>query len=367
MKRAEVERILRQRIVEGRVAPGGRLPPRLVLLKEFGCSPVTLQRAIENLRRGGFLETNGAAGTFVTSDPPHLTRFGLVFPHRPGPGRPWSLFWSALRAEAEGIAKADDLDLPVFYDSPTARADTDFRSLLQSVVEDRLSGIVFMTLPFTFQDTPILDRPGIPRVTVASPHPGFQPRMPFLYVDFPAFVQRALDCVAEAGRRRVALITTSTEEEFEDDFCAGAARRRLATQPQWIHPVGVQAPRGAMRAAHLLMSLPAKERPDALIIADDNLVDPVTEGLAAAGVRVPRDLLVVAHCNYLNLPLARVPVTWLGFSARAILERCIDDLRKQRAGESAPDYWVAPPLFEHEVRTLNRRAGRGRALVTAKA
>jgi len=39
-------------------------------------------------------------------------------------------------------------------------------------------------------------------------------------------------------------------------------------------------------------------RPDALVVADDNLVTCATQGIAASGVQVPGELDVVAHCNF---------------------------------------------------------------------
>jgi DNA-binding LacI/PurR family transcriptional regulator len=348
----DIEHALRYRIVNGRFKPGGRLPTRHELQAEFRCSPVTLQRAIDRLARQGFIESSGSAGTFVKEDAPHLTRFGLVLPHRPTPSARWSVFWTALCRVAQQIERETDLALPVFYDAPSPRQDADYQELLQSVVQDRLSGLIFLTLPFPFQGTPVLAKKGIPRVAVAVPLEPFRSQMPFIYVDFPAFISRALDFLARDGRRRVALISSAFEEEFEDDFCAGAARRRLETRPYWIQPLSVDSPRGAMRTVQLLFTLPAKDRPDAVIVADDNLVQAATAGIAAAGVKAPQDLRIVAHCNYPVLPKPAVPVTRLGFSARAILERCIEDLRKQRAGQKVPEYWQAPAVFEKEMKAL---------------
>src|SRR4029079_10939473 len=57
----------------------------------------------------------------------------------------------------------------------------------------------------------------------------------------------------------------------------------------------------------MLRADPAR-RPDALLISDDNLVEPVPAALHDAGVGGPAELTVVAHANLPYPPRAMVPV-----------------------------------------------------------
>ena len=54
---------------------------------------------------------------------------------------------------------------------------------------------------------------------------------------------------------------------------------------------------------------PAHDRPDALVITDDNLVPAATAGVLAAGRRVPADLEVVAHANFPHVTPSAVPAS----------------------------------------------------------
>lgn len=68
----------RQRITEGIIAkirsgeytPGQKLPTRLELATEYGCSVEPVIRAQEDLERAGWVETHQGKGVFVTAAPP---------------------------------------------------------------------------------------------------------------------------------------------------------------------------------------------------------------------------------------------------------------------------------------------------------
>jgi hypothetical protein len=90
-------------------------------------------------------------------------------------------------------------------------------------------------------------------------------------------------------------------------------------------------------------------RPDGLIIADDNFVEAASGGLIRAGVRVPEDVEVVAHCNFPWPTPSVLPVKRLGFSARQVLRECINSVDAQRRGEAIKPPIAIPALFEEEV------------------
>src|SRR5207249_5277576 len=86
---------LRERIVGGTLPPGSRLPTRLEIEQQFGVGSGTVQRALDRLKQDGFVQTSGRNGTFVVEEPPHLTRYAVVFPSLPQ-GTGWLRFWTAL-------------------------------------------------------------------------------------------------------------------------------------------------------------------------------------------------------------------------------------------------------------------------------
>ena len=98
-----------------------------------------------------------------------------------------------------------------------------------------------------------------------------------------------------------------------------------------------------------------KDRPNGLIITDDNLVEDAVAGLVAEGVEVPVDLEVVAHCNFPWPPLKTYPFRRLGPDVRGMLLACIDAIDKARRGEPAPGVIESPAIWESDIPTSQER------------
>jgi DNA-binding LacI/PurR family transcriptional regulator len=98
-----------------------------------------------------------------------------------------------------------------------------------------------------------------------------------------------------------------------------------------------QIPSWAANAVHGMTHRNQTERPDGLIIADDNLTHFAMQGLKEAGISVPQEIEVVSHCNYPCLPQTSLPVHWIGMDTRELLSQCARMIIEQRAGrEVAP-------------------------------
>jgi DNA-binding LacI/PurR family transcriptional regulator len=122
----------------------------------------------------------------------------------------------------------------------------------------------------------------------------------------------------------------------------------MTLHPYWIQTVALAEPESARNCVHLLMHPGQTERPDALLITDDNLVEHATAGLVAAGVSVPGDLDVVAHCNFPWPAPSVLPVQRLGFDAREILAACLASIDELRQGQPASRR-VFAARFENEI------------------
>ena len=83
MKTPEILEHLRRRIVSGEFPPGSKLPNRPELLAEYSVSVSAFQKCINQLIEWNFLESRGMKGIRVTANPPHLSRYALVFPTLP--------------------------------------------------------------------------------------------------------------------------------------------------------------------------------------------------------------------------------------------------------------------------------------------
>jgi DNA-binding LacI/PurR family transcriptional regulator len=178
--------------------------------------------------------------------------------------------------------------------------------------------------------------------------------MPTVSCDSRSIVVRAEEYFRGRGRRRIAWFAIPATTRHSRDLVTATMRARRRSVPaHLVHTVHPQRPWAAQSVARLLMELPEKRRPDAVTVCDDNLVRDVTEGLAAAGVRAPHDVDVVAHANFPDRPPAALPVRFLGFDVREIMRVAFEALRPPpqggRRSPKLPAPVLVPAVWEDEL------------------
>ena len=330
---------LRQQIVAGRFSPGARLPTREELWKRYGTTPVTMQRVFSQLMKEGFIVSRGWEGTFVAERPPHLNSFALVFPYKDRPGRRWPEFWRAMEREAVALARERGHELHFSYGNETHEDREAYLQLEEDVLAHRVAGLIFATPPDYLRGSPVLDVPGIPRVAI-SPAP-MPPNVKAVTLGGTMFTD-AIDCLVQAGRRRIAVVTVPPVRDMVASVLRDAG---VAVPPYWIQTSTYDDTEGARRAVQLLMAGRPGERPDGLFVFDDNLVESATAGLLDAHVRVPEEVLVVAHCNFPRPTPSLVPARRIGHDVCTLLRRCVELIEMQRRGEPAPDLSVVASVW----------------------
>jgi DNA-binding LacI/PurR family transcriptional regulator len=345
-RRAAILDTLRREIIQDKFPPGAQLPTRAALERRFRTTPVTIQRVFDVLSQEGFVVPRGRRGTFVSDAPPHLTRYGLVFPYRPHPQHPWPQFWHALAAEAEAHLQGIGQTLTLSYGNETHEDLDAYERLLADVVNRRMAGLIFASKPFYLKGSPVLEAPGIPRVAI----------MP--NADIPGvcavrlagkLVSRLLAALVGNGRRRIAVVTSP---QSEADVIADLRAAGIDFRPYWVQLAHYGAPHVARNAVHLLMAAAPGDRPDGLVITDDSLVEQATMGLVDAGVGVPEQVMVAAHANFPSVTRSAVPAVRMGYDMRAVLAACAEALDRQRRGEDGPDVVEISTATENEVVAL---------------
>jgi len=342
---------LKRQILKGGLRPGARLPDRRALMRQFDASPITVQLAVTRLAEEGFV-TVGARkrGTFVTDKPPHLHHYKLLFPYDPAfRGE----FWRVLREEAKRMSDDTDREFSFFCGLGGHRDIESYQELVEDVRAERVAGLIFASGAAEFKGTPILDQPGIPRVAIANDYE--LPGIPKLHVDHANFFARALDALLVQGRRRIAVLFGASQSDdasspIVKDFAAGMAARGLAVNPVWTQFAEVWSSMSARRCLHLMLDEGQRERPDGLILADDNFIPSATQGIVDAGVRVPEDLSVVALANFPVGIEAAVPVARFGFDAKAILATLAGWIDRLREGGRPPKFQKVLAIGEDAYR-----------------
>ncbi len=352
---ALVREAIRARIVAGELAPGAALPSNVELARQYGVSNVTVLQGLNPLAEQGFLEIRRRVGSFVHPQPPHLHQLGLVFWNDPNALRRenhWSRYFQALTMVAADFERLSGRRVLRFHGVDWHADTADYQRLVEHLATQRLAGVIFANIPLGLDGSPVLELPGIPRVAIetSSLHPNVRT------VTFAAgqWLAKALDWLAAQGRRRVATIrlaTTGPEDGWgaseEDVFRQAVQARGLETRPRWLHHVSINRPDETCRIVDLLMA--DRERPDALLVEDDNFVEPALAGLVAAGARVPEDVAVVGHANFPLPPAKTLPIRLLGYDQRAILRAAVEMIDRCRAGEPPPETTTVPALWEEEL------------------
>ena len=343
-----IVRELRSQIVRGQFEPGHRLPSRVEIEQQFGASTMTVQRALETLKRDGFVVANRGNGTFVSQYPPHLSRYAIVFPS--APDRPdWSRFWMAFSQEATELQNGSTLQLPLYYGVDEHHDSADYHRLVEDVRSHRLAGLIFASPTHQLRDTPLLDEPNLARVEFASNSSSGLSRV---MTDSWSLVERALDFFQAQKRQRVAFVMAPRAAESDDQLLQAAQNCGLQTHARFCHRVHRSSPTTARALAHLMFHPSQTQRPDALLIGDDNLVEQTTLGLADAHAQ--GEISILAHCNFPHPPRAAVPVKWLGFDARRVLAACLQSIDAQRERVPLPRFSLIEAQFEDELTDFGR-------------
>jgi hypothetical protein len=337
---------LRRRITTGALPPASRIRTKLELCREFGVSDATVQRALHVLAREGFLRSRGCAGTWVTAQPPHLSRVGLVFADPVGRSR----FWMTIVQEARRLEANGPLRFPV-YERCGYPMGPDLARLQEDLRTRRLAGLLLLTRADNVLPRRLAESCGVVRVSVTQPDPFADPHR----IELPSCAPFVLEYLRARGHRRIALITTFSQfgpNPYQSgDLARRAAALGMEIPSRFIHPVSISEHYTACHTLELMMSLPPADRPDAVCIMDDHLVEQATLGIARAGV-VPgpdRPLEVVVHANFPNPPVSHVPVTWHGYDVRGLVAAAVRMVTDALAGRPVPVDVVLPPVFGHEL------------------
>jgi DNA-binding LacI/PurR family transcriptional regulator len=345
--RQSIEKELRRRIQDGTYAAGSRMPSHRTIQQELGASSVTLQKAFDRLTELGYVEPRGGRGTFVAKALPHVSRIALVFPEEPGKG-PWNRFWSTAKRVSE-MASRDHARFQSYHIGNQEADSPGHRQLCRDFEDGGLAGVVFMHAPYYIPESPLLTA-DIPRVVICGR--GWRDveryRASTIEFDHGDLLEDILRRFAADGRRRLAGLT-SQGLSFGERCQPFLRPLRLETRAEWWIglPVSPRTATCALDVARLLFSGPARQRPDCLIISDDNLVPHAAAGILAAGLDVPRELGIAAHANFPGPIPAPVPCLRYGIDLEQILASAAAEVGRIAAGGAPQPMRITGGIRDH--------------------
>ncbi|MEX0776967.1 MAG: GntR family transcriptional regulator [Phycisphaeraceae bacterium] len=339
VKQDRIVRALRQQIVSGQLKPHSQLPNQAELVRRFQVSSVTIQKSLERLARDGFVVSHPRQGVYVGAHPPHLVDYCLIFPHDTAKMAHINRFLFSLSQIAAGLSAESQRRTSIYVGIESPTDTPPYRQLVNQVERQCAAGIIFLSRPQAFVGTPLLADDGIPRVAIMA-----EPTIPgVVAVQIDGFIGEAMDWLKEQGRRRISMICTpQMPEEEVHSWMQSAQVRGMALPRHCVLAAPMDAPHWAQHAVRALMELPPAQRPDGLVIANDNLVPQATAGLLSGGINVPRDCSVVAHGNFPWATDSLVPARRFGPDTRRVLAACLEVIDATRRGQDVPERIVVP-------------------------
>ena len=101
-------------------------------------------RAIDQLKRDGFVRASGRQGLFVSETPPHLCQYALVFPNRPEDEVKWSGFLSTWASESTALQQSSNTPIRHYLNVDGHIDNPGYQQLLHEANSDQLAGVVFI-------------------------------------------------------------------------------------------------------------------------------------------------------------------------------------------------------------------------------
>jgi DNA-binding LacI/PurR family transcriptional regulator len=153
-----------------------------------------------------------------------------------------------------------------------------------------------------------------------------------------------LDHLADQGARRIAVLSPGDETSFGADI--RAAYRTWCTEhdvPELLYdvPFATTAPEVTAAAT---AALEADPRPDALVAVPDGSLAPTLQAVLAAGLAVPRDLLLASYVDSSPLASMPVPITAVDLAPRQMGHQATRLLADLVEGRSTPGQVVDVPV-----------------------
>ncbi len=333
-------------IIQGKYKEGEQLPARREMEEIFSTTPNTIHKAFENLISNGYVTVKPNKGTFVSKYLPNLYNYAVLIRSREdSPG--WVNYWNVIRHVSEELRETSPFRFSLLSGIDKDYERARFKKLISAMESNVYGGLIFLFDPAIVKDTPLLNNKSIPKVGLGEHH--YQ-GIPSLCNDNRVFVSKALGYLKERKRKRIAIIMPAgAKTESVQHFIASVKGIGAVTDDYMIQSINHSHLEWGKNLIHLLLKTEKNQRPDGLIITDDNFIDPISEGILKTGIQVGRDIDIVAHANFPLLRPAILPMKRLGFNVRHTINVALELMSAQRQGRKFPEKVLIIPVFEGET------------------
>lgn len=310
---------MRAQITSGSFGSNQKLPTFDELAAMYNVSRFTIQNAVNLLKKEGFIFGVQRSGLFVSEHPPHLHCIGLVHTSAPS-NADWPRFCALIEQSAPEIfSKFPGMSFRHYFNVDYATKTREWSVLEEDIKHRRLAGIITLLEAFEIFRDRLFRKAPIPSCALFVPERGFDINESVTMVNssYDHFVQKALEKFRSRGCHRLAWLTIPPVRYDLSFF----VKQGFEIKPHWLVQLARTPVELSAHITALLMDQPASKRPDALMVADENLVPGALDALKRLNLQPGKDVEVVAH---MNRPLSNQKlhpgVCWLGYSIDDILE-----------------------------------------------
>ena len=345
MKTPEILEHLRKRIVQGEFLPGEKLPNRPELLKEYSVCISAFQKCINQLIAENFIESRGAKGMCVKTNPPHLSRFAVLLPGLTGaPEEEKDSLPASLRLViAEYTRRNPECSFQYYHLGNMAEpAMEEWHKFAADAARGLLAGAisVFLSPPAVIQQ----ELGDFPYVVISKMRSDAPHRAPDIIFDMRKLLELELAHLAQAGCRNVAVVMFDNMSLAHTmEIIDTAEKCGLHCPRKWV--LGMNLTSREMlyfNLFELLFSPENGEVPEGLAVLNENFLPVILQALARLKLVPGRDVKIVSHGNRPN-PRKPIPeVDYLPFDVREILEQALQLLRNWR---KLPDKEIDVSMF----------------------
>lgn len=336
---------IRDSIISGRWKPGERIPTQVELRNLYGTTIATVQKAMVELQQENFITSCGKSGTFVNGRPPHLYHYAVVVPATLNEFSSWDTLWTNFVNLQRELEERFDCRFLFFCLEEGNPECSELRKLIADAECGRLAGIIFLQPPREYLLPPLVAS-RTPCVVVT--HDRLE-RVNTVWVDYGDFFRQAFDLLHESGCRRIAVLSeVRMPRDYIEGLCRYAERQGAPIPPEFrlgyrLEPLSLAWLENLIA---LLFRGGPGERPDGLILANENFRDHVLHVLQQRKLIPGKDIEIALHTNFPVEKSCPFPINRLGFEVGKILEACLAALAESRRNGKADHSRLIPVTLD---------------------
>jgi DNA-binding transcriptional regulator YhcF (GntR family) len=348
-KQEDFRELIARKIISGEFSPGSRLKSYDSIIKELKLSKTTLQMSIEKMKSDGFLRSKNRIGLYVDNHPPCLFNVGLLIPKELGN----NLFIQVMKNTIEKTL--NHAGYKVFCHT-IHQISSEFRidscDMYKAALKRLIKGCILIgNIGSLSPKDYFFNIPNFPVIHLGSSSEYCYS----LNYDTQALASRCAERLSLKNRNaKTAFLFLGNPVLLKNQYLAAAKDKGLVYDEKWIHYIGVDALLETENIIRLLLSVPASDRPDAIVITDDNLIPFFMEAIRKIGSGALKGIHVLAHCNYPALGQDHeIPICRIGFNSYDASELCLKILGPPGlplSSDCIQRKFNIKPFFEEEIK-----------------